>query len=145
MTTTTRPIDTDELRDRLDDPSLAILDVRPLAAYNGWRLRGEGRGGHIPGAAALPAEWFASVDEPEIARLLAGKGIAPDREVVVYGNDVDDASAVAGALERFGITGARVYDAGFGAWAADESLPVEKLAKYEKLVSIEWLRRVQAG
>ena len=145
MTTTTRSIDTAELRDRLDDPSLAVLDVRPLAAYNGWRLRDEARGGHIPGAAALPAAWFASVDEPEIARLLAGKGIAPDRETVVYGNDADDATAVASALERFGISGARVYDAGFGAWAADESLPVEKLPKYDKLVTIDWLREVLAG
>lgn len=145
MTTTTGSIDTAELRDRLDDPSLAILDVRPLAAYNGWRLRGEARGGHIPGAAALPADWFASVDEPEIARLLAGKGIAPDREVVVYGNDEDDATAVAGALERFGIAGARVFEDGFSAWAADEGLPVEKLAKYEKLVTIDWLRQVLAG
>ena len=145
MTTTIRSIDTAELRDRLDDPTLAILDVRPLAAYNGWRLRGEVRGGHIPGAAALPADWFASIDEPEIARLLAGKGIAPDRDIVVYGNDADDATAVAGALERFGIPGARVYDTGFGAWAANESLPVEKLAKYEKLVTIDWLRQVLAG
>ena len=145
MTTTTRSIDPAELRDRLDDPSLAILDVRPLAAYNGWRLRGEARGGHIPGAAALPADWFASVDEPEIARLLAGKGITPDREIVVYGNDADDATAVAGALERFGIPGARVFGDGFSAWAADEGLPVEKLPKYEKLVTIDWLRQVLAG
>jgi thiosulfate/3-mercaptopyruvate sulfurtransferase len=145
VTTTIGSIDTAQLRDRLDDPSLAILDVRPLAAYNGWRLRGEVRGGHIPGAAALPADWFASVDEPEIARLLAGKGIAPDREVVVYGDDADDSTAVAGALERFGITGARVYDAGFAAWAADDSLPVEKLPKYDRLVTIDWLRQVLAG
>ena len=145
MTTTTRSIDTAELRDRLDDPALAILDVRPLAAFNGWRLRGEVRGGHIPGAAALPADWFASVDEPEIARLLAGKAIAPDREVVVYGDDASDARAVAEELDRFGIPGARVYDAGFAAWAADESLPVEKLPKYDKLVTIDWLREVLAG
>jgi thiosulfate/3-mercaptopyruvate sulfurtransferase len=145
VTTTTRSIDTAELRDRLDDPSLAVLDVRPLAAYNGWRLRGEARGGHIRGAAALPADWFSSVDEPEIARLLAGKGIAPDREVVLYGNDADDATAVASALERFGIPDARVYEGGFAAWAADESLPVEKLPKHEKLVTIDWLRQVLAG
>ena len=41
-------ISTEELRDRLGDPALTIVDVRPLAAYNGWRLRGEARGGHIP-------------------------------------------------------------------------------------------------
>ena len=52
-------ISTTELRDRLDDPTLTIVDVRPLAAYNGWRLDGEARGGHIPGARAFPAAWLA--------------------------------------------------------------------------------------
>ena len=141
----TRTITTEELRDRLDDPGLTLLDVRPLAAYNGWRWAGAVRGGHIPGAAALPADWFESVDEPEIARLLASKGIAPGRELVVYGAGASDAATVAEGLGRFGIPGARVYDAGFGAWAADPSLPVEKLPRYERLVHIEWLRQVLAG
>ena len=28
---------TDELRARLDDPALAIVDTRPLHLFNGWR------------------------------------------------------------------------------------------------------------
>ena len=63
-------ISTEALRDRLGDPALTIVDVRPLAAYNGWRLRGEARGGHIPGAVAFPRDWLRSVDAPEIERLL---------------------------------------------------------------------------
>ena len=39
----TRTIALDEWRDRLEDPSLTLLDVRPLAAYNGWRLGTEAR------------------------------------------------------------------------------------------------------
>src|SRR5829696_7844901 len=31
-------ISADELRARLDDPTLTIVDVRPIAAFNGWRL-----------------------------------------------------------------------------------------------------------
>ena len=38
--------------------NLTIVDVRPLAAYNGWRRNGEARGGHIPGAVAFPAAWL---------------------------------------------------------------------------------------
>ena len=56
-------ISTDELRRRLADPTLTIVDVRPLAAYNGWQLEGEARGGHIPGAVAFPSAWLDSVDD----------------------------------------------------------------------------------
>jgi molybdopterin synthase sulfurtransferase len=143
--TTTRSIDTAELRDRLDDPSLTIVDVRPLAAYNGWRLGSEDRGGHIPGAVAFPVAWLDTVDEPEIARLFAGKGITADRTIVVYGDGAADASRLAGRLVGFGVEGARVYEAGFAAWAADPALPVERLPKYEKLVHIDWLKALLAG
>jgi thiosulfate/3-mercaptopyruvate sulfurtransferase len=146
MTTTTRPsISTDELRDRLTDPSLTIVDVRPLAAYNGWRQADDARGGHIPGATAFPVDWLRSVDEPEIARLLAGKGITPDREIAVYGSGAEDAETFAARLADFGIPEARVLPAGFGAWAAEPTLPVERLPQYQKLVHIDWLRQVLAG
>ena len=145
MTTTTRSIETSELRDRLDDPSLTIVDVRPLAAYNGWRIGSESRGGHIPGAVAFPVAWLETVDEPEIARLFAGKSITSDREIVVYGDGAADASRLAERLADFGVEGARVYEAGFATWAADQSLPVERLPRYEKLVHIDWLKTVLDG
>jgi thiosulfate/3-mercaptopyruvate sulfurtransferase len=145
VTTHTSTITAEELRARLDDPSLTIVDVRPLAAYNGWRLGSETRGGHIPGAAAFPVAWLRTVDEPEIGRLLAGKRVSPDRDVVVYGHGADDAGTAAEAFARFGIPGARVYEDGFAAWAGEPSAPVEALPKYDKLVHIDWLRQVLAG
>ena len=49
-TTPSRTISTTELRDRLGDPDLTIIDTRSLTAYNGWRLDGEARGeGAAPG------------------------------------------------------------------------------------------------
>jgi thiosulfate/3-mercaptopyruvate sulfurtransferase len=138
-------VDVSELRARIDDPTLTIVDVRPLAAYNGWRLGREVRGGHIPGAAAFPVAWLKTVDEPEIGRLLAGKDVVAARDVVVYGDGLDDAGLLAAALPSFGITRVRVLDGGFAAWAADPTLPVEKLPQYQKLVHIDWLRRVLAG
>ena len=44
-----------------------------------------------------------------------------------------------------GVDGASVYDAGFSAWAADASLPLERLPRYEALVHIPWLRDVLDG
>jgi thiosulfate/3-mercaptopyruvate sulfurtransferase len=144
-TPTSPTISTTELRDRLHDPDLTILDVRPLTAYNGWRLDGEARGGHIPGATPFPAAWLTSVDAPEIRRILDEKGVVAGREVVVYDGGNGDAHRVATSLDGLGIEDARVYGDGFGAWAADPDLPIERLAKYDKLVHVDWLHQVLAG
>jgi 3-mercaptopyruvate sulfurtransferase SseA len=140
-----RSVSTAELRDRLSDPGLTIVDARPLTGYNGWRLAGEARGGHIPGAVSFPSAWLTSVDAPEIQRILDEKGLVPGREVVVYGIDGQDAGAVAARLLELGIENVRVYAGGFAAWAADASLPLERLTRYDRLVHIDWLRDVLAG
>ena len=141
----TPTIDVETLRRRLGDPGLTIVDVRALAAYNGWRLGREQRGGHIPGATAFPIEWLRTVDEPEIAKLLDRKGIDAASEIVVYGSELEDPAPFVEKLSSLGIGDVRVLDGGFEAWAADPANSVDRLANYEKLVTIEWLRRVQAG
>ena len=138
-------IDTSELRTRLDDETLTIVDVRPLTAYNGWRVGDDARGGHIPGAVAFPAAWLDGLDTPEVERQLARKGIVAGREIAVYGRGLDEARHFVAGLGRFGIDSARVYEDGFGAWAADPSLPVDKLLRHDRLVHIEWLGQVLAG
>jgi 3-mercaptopyruvate sulfurtransferase SseA len=144
--TTSRPTVTpEELRERLGDPTLTIVDVRSLAAYNGWRLATEARGGHVSGATAFPIEWLRTVDEPEIALLLARKGISSGQDIVVYGDGADDAEAFVAKLESLAILGARVLDGGFAAWSADPSAPIERLANYDKLITIDWLRAVLGG
>ena len=88
-------ISTTELHQRLDDPHLTIVDVRPLVAYNGWHRGGVARGGHVPGAVAFPVAWIDTVDEVEIQRLLDSKGVIAGREIAVYGDgDVDAAAFV---------------------------------------------------
>jgi thiosulfate/3-mercaptopyruvate sulfurtransferase len=137
-------ISTKALFDRLSDPDLSVVDVRPIAAYNGWRLHGERRGGHIPGAVPFPSAWLHSVDAVEIERLLQSKRIVPGRTVVVYGDGLEAAGFTA-RLQALGIEDVRVLEEGFGAWAADDGLPVDRLPNYDKLVHIEWLRRVLRG
>lgn len=138
-------ISTTELRDRLDDPSVTVVDVRTLAAYNGWRRNDEARGGHVPGAVAFPAAWLDTVDEPEIERLFTTKGVTAGRDIVVYGDGAIDARAVADRLATLGIETVRTLEGGANAWAADPTLPLERLANYDKLVHIPWLRQVLAG
>jgi molybdopterin synthase sulfurtransferase len=141
----TDQISTTEVRDLLSDPDTTIVDVRPLAAYNGWRLDGEIRGGHIPGAVSFPGAWLTSVDAPEIQRILDEKGVLASGRVVVYGAGNGDADAVASSLAALGVANIHVLRDGFQAWAADAELPIERLAKHDRLVHIGWLRQVLAA
>ncbi|HEU4572839.1 MAG TPA: rhodanese-like domain-containing protein, partial [Candidatus Limnocylindrales bacterium] len=136
-----------ELLAQLSDPTLTVVDLRPLAAYNGWRLGGEPRGGHVPGAAALPATWLSTVDEIELRRELASRSIAPDRSIVVYGAGPDDTTVGAAVrrLRELGVDDVRALEGGWSAWSADGELPVERLTNYEKLVHTAWLRDVLDG
>lgn len=61
-----------EVLARKDNPDVKIVDVRSLAAYNGWHFNAI-RGGHIPGALSFPNSWISKVDEQEIERLLKVK------------------------------------------------------------------------
>lgn len=142
MTTT---IDIATLRDR-DSNGTLVVDVRPLRFYNGWRQGDDPRGGHIPGAVSFPVEWLDSVDAPELARIVNEKGLTAAAPVVVYGTDATDAGRFAAWLGTAVPTASvSLLDGGFPAWAADPSLPVEKLARHEQLVHVDWLSAVLAG
>jgi 3-mercaptopyruvate sulfurtransferase SseA len=138
------PVSTRELRRRLGDPALVTVDLRPLPAYNGWRLGGEARGGHVPGAVSLPVSWLTAVDEPELERELSAKGIVPGRELVLYG-DASDVELAREKLAELGRPGARPYADGWAGWAADPGLPIERLARYDTLVHPGWLRQLLEG
>jgi molybdopterin synthase sulfurtransferase len=139
------PMSTEELHGRLPDPELTIVDVRALSAYNGWRSEGEARGGHIPGAVAFPRSWFDVVDDAELERLLDSNGILATRDVVLYGDRPEDVRAVQARLAELGRDRVRTYEHGWDVWAADESLPVERLANYDKLVHPDWLLQLLEG
>jgi 3-mercaptopyruvate sulfurtransferase SseA len=137
-------ISTAELRRRLTDRDVTIVDVRALFAYNGWRSDSEARGGHIPRAVAFPSAWLASVDDAEVVRLLHSKGIVQSQEIVLYGGP-DEVSAVRSLLADLGLAAVRVYADGWDTWAADETLPLERLPNYEALVHTRWLRQLLDG
>ena len=147
MTTSTEPristISTAELQARLDDPTTIILDLRPLAAYNGWRLGREARGGHIPGAFAFPSDWRSLVDDADLTELLAIKGVDRQKTVVVYGVDAEQAGFFASELHQLGLRVVH-YDS-WDEWADDPGLPLERLPNYEKLVYPDWLRQLLDG
>jgi thiosulfate/3-mercaptopyruvate sulfurtransferase len=132
-------LSTEDLRERLDDPQLQLVDVRPIDAYNGWRLRAEARGGHIPGARTLPFKWHGYLDWIEIVR---AKGIRPERPLVVYGYDVGEAERVARTFSRAGYRNVGVYPGFTAEWCAHERLPMERLPRFRHLVPPGWLREL---
>jgi thiosulfate/3-mercaptopyruvate sulfurtransferase len=138
-------ISTEELRELLGESAVAIVDVRPVAAYNGWRLRGEARGGHVPGAVSFPGAWLESVEAAEVHKLLLAKGVLGRETIVVYGYGAADGRALRTRLEELGEQNVRLYEPGWTVWAADESLPIDRLPNYDKLVHTEWLRELIDG
>jgi len=138
-------ISTAELRERLNDPDLTIVDVRALDAYNGWRRKGAARGGHIPGAVAFPLAWLTTVDEAEIERLLQSKGLRRNREIVIYGHGASESLEVRQRLAELGYTRVRIYAGGWLTWASDANLPADRLPNFHQLVSTDWLKEVLDG
>ncbi len=47
-------ISTQELITLIENTDTKLIDVRPIDAYNGWKMQNEKRGGHIKGAKSLP-------------------------------------------------------------------------------------------
>lgn len=129
----------------IDDPVCIVVDVREIAAFNGWTCHHEARGGHLPGAVAFPLEWMSLVQGTALQRLLASKGITPYRTVVVYDVQRDRSAAVAHRLRLLGYARVLTYDAGVAAWAADTRLPMAHLAHYEKLVYPDWVNQLVCG
>jgi 3-mercaptopyruvate sulfurtransferase SseA len=138
-------ISTKELSAQLDNPEFSLLDIRPSAAYNGWRLKDEVRGGHIRGAVSFPMLWIKKLSNPKLKSLLASKGINSKNTIVVYGYKGDNCSMMARFLQDIGVRKVFIYEAGLQEWAADPSLPMEYLANYEKLVHPGWVENLISG
>ena len=127
-------IDPTQLLKRLDEPDLRVIDARPLAAFNGWRLRGEERGGHVPGAGAIPAGWLARLGDAELQALADEHGLDDAAATIVYGYDDIDVRGLVDRLTAIGITGLQTLDGGWSGWTSDGQRPVEALPGYRQLV-----------
>lgn len=142
MAETIATTSTEALAERADDPTHAILDVRPIAAYNGWPLRGEARGGHVPGAKSLPLQWTQYMDWVEV---LDEKNLSPETPVAVYGYAPDEAAAMVEKLTRLDFDALGVYDGFLDEWAPDPDRPVRCMERYQQLVYPAWVHDLISG
>ena len=135
-------ISTADLQQLLDDPQTVIIDIRPIEAYNGWRLKNEARGGHIQGARSLPLKWANYIDWIEIVR---SKGILPGQSLVLYGYEAEKAEKVALRFSKSGYDTISIYSGFIEEWSANEELPMDQLARYNQLVYPQWLKTLIDG
>ena len=128
-------ITTEELQGKLNDESWVVVDTRINDAFNGWKLDGVERGGHIAGAVDFSANWLkveADNKEETLNTALETKGISSDKNIVLYDANGTDAKEVAGYLKGKGYEKVFTYDV--KEWAKDESLPIENYENYHMIV-----------
>lgn len=132
-------ITTKQLLKKLGHPGIRIIDIRPVDAYNGWAIMNELRGGHITGAKSLPFKWTNYMDWIEMVK---HKAILPELEIIVYGYKKEEIDAVYDQFKRSGFKHIKVYYRFLSEWCTNESLPMEKLERYQHLVSAQWVDRL---
>ena len=142
MAGTITTVSTETLAVQTDDLDHAILDVRPIAAYNGWSLQDEPRGGHVPGAKSLPLQWTQYMDWVEV---LDEKDLAPETPVTVYGYTPDTAAEMVDKLDRLGFEAIGAYNGFLEEWSPDPDRPVRRLERYQQLVYPEWVQALLSG
>jgi molybdopterin synthase sulfurtransferase len=134
----------DELGAAIARGEVAVVDVRPLAAWHGWAVDGVA-GGHVPGSASLPAAWLDTLQPDEIVERLAASGVTPAASVVVIGLGDADAGRAADWLRAQGFGDVRSLAGGWAAWLDDPDRATETLPGYRQLVHPRWLRAVLDG
>ena len=119
----------DELRGRLDDPTLALLDVRHPEEFAGQAgAPCDPRQGHIPGARNVEVSTlFSGPGQPRPAEdVKALAGLPDDADVVTYCHSGSRSALAMIALRAAGYR-ARNYVGSWHEWSRHEELPVRAL------------------
>lgn len=138
------------IRNKLQNNTFVIIDARADEEYTGWQRYGEARGGHIPGAVQIPYEWYFKQDKTvqkygDLKSMFESRGVTQDKEVTAYCTVGIRSGFTYFLLRLMGYQQASNYDASIVEWAADSSLPMEKMANYHSLVYAQWVKDLIDG
>ena len=126
-----------QVRQAAKGRSGSLVDVRSPEEYRGEILAPEGvrefslRGGHIPGAKNIPAEFACNDDgtfksAPELKKLFKGRGVTPDNEVITYCRIGERSSHTWFVLKHLlGFPDVKNYDGSWTEWGNLVGVPIE--------------------
>jgi len=121
-------VDAAWLKERLQNPTVAIVDARAPEFYHGAETH-QARNGHIPGVKNLPYDNVMDSngkfkDPATLTKLLEEAGVTESKTVVAYCHIGQQASLVWLAARLLGYQ-AKLYDGSFQDWSARRELPVD--------------------
>jgi len=138
--------DTKKVVAALKDPNWVVVDTRLNDAFNGWKLDGVVRGGHIEGAVDFSANWLKVEDKnlhESLQEVLATKGITSDKHIILYDTNGKDADNVAKFLSDLNYPHLYLYDV--NTWAADSTLPMTKYENFHLIVPAVIIKEILEG
>lgn len=139
-------ISTEVLQEKVQDKSWIIIDTRLNDAYNGWKLDGVKRGGHIKGAVDFSANWLSVYSDKKdkvLEQALRTKGIDLNKNIVLYDANGKDALLVADYLFKKGYKYLYKYD--IKQWAENDNLPMERYKNYQMIVPASIIKKILDG
>ena len=142
----TKTITTEELSKNIKDENWVVVDTRENDAFNGWKLDGVKRGGHIEGATDFSAAWLdvdAENKEERLEKDLKDRGISKEKNIVLYDANGKDASEVANYLSEKGYENLYTYDV--KEWTEDDKNAMKSYENYEMLVPVSWVKDLIDG
>ncbi len=129
----------------IKNDNFILIDTRSDEEFNGWAIDKNIKGGHIPGAINLSFNLLKGLNEDEVRKLFIKNGLSPEKNIVVYSNYGKESLNLYNVLKKIGYKYVANYQGGMEEWSKDNSLKVEKLKNYEKLVYPQWVKDLTEG
>jgi thiosulfate/3-mercaptopyruvate sulfurtransferase len=121
----------EDVKKNLKTDDVVFLDSRTPEEYAGTALRGNQRGGHIPGAVLVNSEDFldpktkATISPAEARKKLEALQIPKDKKIVIYCQSGTRCSHKELILKDLGYSNVFLYDASWQEWGNREDTPIE--------------------